>query len=85
MYSNFAWIGTGECDPNKKLYEMLIAAGVILSWFIIFVLMKKLGNTHKSKTLKIIVITLIVILGIAGTIATVGLTWIGLACSKYVQ
>ena len=86
VISNFmtlAWLGTGRCDPNKELMEMIITMSVLAGWAVIIYVLVKLLKSKKSSVMKVVVATLIVLTAAAITFGVYAATVIAYACSGY--
>lgn len=78
----FAFFGTGQCDPNKDLKQFLAFVGLIVGWFIVSYLLRKIGALQGSKGLKIFLKSLVIALAVCGSVVLVLATWLGLACAR---
>ena len=77
-----AFFGTGECDPNKDLKQLLALLGFIAGWYIVFRILKRIASSNKSHTLKTVLKSLIVLTAIIASILLLLGAWIGLACGR---
>lgn len=76
----FAFLGTGACDPNKDLKQLLAFIGVVAGWAILIFLVRKISKSKKSNAVKIALSVLLLTFAAVGTIIVFLATWLGLAC-----
>lgn len=76
-----AFFGTGRCDPNKGLYELLAIVSVVVGWTIVIILIKKINHSCKSTIIRITASILLILAGVFGTFSMFLAVWLGLACS----
>jgi hypothetical protein len=77
----FAFLGTGECDPNKGLKELLTFLGVVAGWVLFIFLLLRINHSNKSKIVKISLSVLLITVGIVGTLIAWFAAYVALACS----
>lgn len=77
-----AFFGTGECDPNKDLKQLLAVAGFVLVWYVVYRLLRKISTLDKGSGLKIALKSLVIFLAAIGSIVLFLATWVGLACGR---
>ncbi len=79
---NFAFLGTGSCDPNKDIKQFLAYMAVIVGWTILVILIRKLHKSHSTKATKVFFTVLLITAGIIGSAVMFLAVWLGLACSR---
>lgn len=79
--SSLAWLGTGQCDPNKDLKETLTILAVVAGWAIVVYLLRRLWKSDATKTLKVVVTTLAIAISICLTVFVYAISVIAFACS----
>jgi hypothetical protein len=75
-----AFFGTGACDPNKDLKQLLIGIALVAAWLGVVFLISELNKSDYSKTYKNTVGTLIILASLIGTAVAIGVTAISFAC-----
>lgn len=81
MYENLAFLGTGSCNENKTLIEILVVFAVIAGWAVILHVIRRINTSDKSVAFKSITISLLIGGGVFATALAAFSTWIGLTCS----
>lgn len=77
----FAFLGTGPCNPNKNLKEVVTGLAVAIALLLLLFIARKINRANISPVLKTVSIVLITLIATLGTAATIFGTWVGLACS----
>lgn len=80
MY-NLAWIGTGQCDPNKDLIWGAVIVGLIALWAVIITFVIKSIRSKNSTAAKIGYSLAAVLIGLLLSLPILGITAISQACS----
>lgn len=76
-----AFFGTGKCDPNKDLKQLLAILGFIAGWYIVLRIVRRVNASNHRNHVKITLKVIVVLLAIIGSIFLFLATWIGLACN----
>ena len=79
----YAFIGTGQCDTNKDLKQLLAFFLFVIMWFVAVRSIRKVSSGDTTNKIKITVKTLIVTTGTLASILLLIAVWIGLACERY--
>jgi hypothetical protein len=79
---NFAFLGTGQCDPNKGLLQFLAAAGFLAGWSIVIYIIHKIKSNKMSSWIKVAIIGSMIFLAVCVSIVIFLAVWIGLACGR---
>lgn len=76
-----AFLGTGECDPNKTNIEILTFIALIVIWAIVIVAFSKLNNAPKRPLYKSVILVTMTLLAIYVTIGLIFNFWVGTLCN----
>lgn len=79
--TNFAWLGTGACDPNKDLKETLVYIGIAIGWGVVVYLLVRVAKSKLPTAAKIGIIILALLAAGSATYIAYIITVIALACS----
>ena len=79
---NFAFFGTGTCDPNRDAKQMLTDIGIIIGWLLLAWGIRRLYATRMNSVLKMLCATLLVFGGLAATAAIHFIVAFSFACSR---
>jgi hypothetical protein len=82
MLNNFAFLGTGTCDPNKGTKQLLAILGTAAAWALVVFLLAKLNKSNKPTLVKVSLSALLVVVVVVGSAVVFLAMWIGLACSR---
>ena len=82
MYYDFAFIGTGACNENKTLIEVLVVVAVIAGWLTVAYIIRRINLSNKSTVFKSTITSLLIGGGILATALIAFSVWVGLACSR---
>lgn len=78
---NFAFFGTGPCDPYKDIKQFGIFIAVLLCWAILISVIRGINSSDKPQATKSILSVTIVVVGLAGTAVIAFMSYALLACS----
>ena len=82
MYYDLAFIGTGACNENKTLIEVLVVVAVIAGWLTVAYIIRRINLSNKSTVFKSTITSLLIGGGILATALIAFSVWVGLACSR---
>lgn len=76
-----AFLGTGQCDPNKTVIQIATGLALVTGWLILIATIRKINKSNITSTAKQVFAVLLIIIGLTVSALAIFGTWIGLMCS----